>query len=192
MFSAEKKYQIGITGPLASVDLMLAQALANLGFSCIVFRHESYGPTDTRKELGYYFNGENTFAVESFSSPKEFVEKASPCKVLVSFGLGFLAAIRYLYPLKFLKNFPEIMNISTGADMAEFIDSGSLKARLFKHHLHSSKFNTVLPFPHAIKNTLKYKLPNTAFIPFIFPINEDEEIAFPNNETLTFFSSDTI
>lgn len=181
------KYQIGIIGPLVGMDLVMAQALTNSGFSCIVFRQTKNGTPDLEKELGYFYNKQAKFDIELFLSPFDFIKKARSCKVIVGFGLGFLAAIRYLYPTKFIAGFPPVMNISTGADMAEYISSGSAKARLLKHHLHTSPFNAALPFPHTIKNSLRYKIPNSAFIPFVFPINDNEEIFFPDNQTLTFF-----
>ncbi len=181
------KYQIGITGTLVGMDLVMAQALSNSGFSCVVFRNAEDGLPNLKEELGYFYNSAANFDVKLYSSPLDFIRNARSCNVLVGFGLGFLAAVRYLYPAKFCKNFPPIMNISTGADMAEFIDSKSIKARLYKHHLYTSAFNASLPFPHTIKNSLRYKIPNSAFIPFVFPINDNEEVFFPNNKVLTLF-----
>ncbi len=164
-----EKYDVGIVGSLCGFDLTLAEALSGRGLKCTVLRsreeeHTNRNVSGEITPLATFFKHFDVASVDYFDSSVAFVRKATNCKLILSVTLGVLQGLKYLYPCKYLRSFPPIINITTGADITELIELKSLKGLLYRHHLRSSALNWIAVYPHAIKNTIRFKLPNIAFM----------------------------
>ncbi|MBL8487348.1 MAG: glycosyltransferase [Rhodocyclaceae bacterium] len=167
-----------VVGPLANVDLALAEALSRNGLRCLVVRSARAGMPDP-------------------AAPPIPLRHLTSDRILANRGhLWFLARCRrvrfivsatgsllgFLGPLWFLRRWlgiPPHMNITTGADITEMALEGSLKGFLFRRLLRAAAFNWIPTTTHALAALRRLRLTNVAFMRFPMPLRGMADAAGP-------------
>ncbi|MBI9112703.1 glycosyltransferase [Maridesulfovibrio ferrireducens] len=182
----DKKYDIGIIGNICSVDLNTAESLAHLGLKTIVF--DTTNATKKNQVIDNFHKKEDIlYDVYRPTGSLDFFRMACLCHVIFSYTGAILGPLKKIYPLKFLPQFPPIINISTGSDIAEFLDEKSIKSFLFRLHLNTSPLNWMVEYPHALKNIQKYKIKNVHFMPFPAFRLPENKLPLPQNQDKIIF-----
>ncbi|WP_027720769.1 glycosyltransferase [Maridesulfovibrio zosterae] len=161
------KYDIGLVGSLCSCDIVTAVKLQNAGLKTVVLSKGRVSrsaniqsiPASIQKNL-------DKIDIINFNPGVDFYKKAKCCRLILSFSGSILGGLRECYPLKFLPDFPPIVNIATGSDVTEFINEQSFAARIYRNLLKTSPMNWMVEYPLALKFIQKYDIPNTYFMPF--------------------------
>lgn len=187
-----ERYDICIVGPLCGIDLTLAEAMAGRGLKCLVLRPRDEGHTNLNVSgqitaLTAFFQHYDPRDVRYFDTPVGFVRQAIGCRLVMSVTLGVLQGLRYLYPLRFVPGFPPVINITTGADITELAAERSIKGRLYRHHLRTSALNWVVVYPHGLKNALRLRLPNVAFLRLPFNVMDQPSTARASGDEIRLF-----
>lgn len=160
-----KEYDLGIVGDLCSVDVATAVAFKKRGLKVVVLTLN-----DKRKASEQSLPGHiRAMDIKTIDAKTrwEFAKNLMACRMILSFTGAAPCKLFYLYPLKFLPCFPPIANVATGADLTELLDSYLPLGIMYRFHLRTSPFNWIVEYPHALKNIIKYKIPNC--YPMKFP-----------------------
>ncbi|SMF33932.1 glycosyltransferase [Desulfovibrio gilichinskyi] len=181
-----KKYDVGIIGNLCTVDLNIANSLAELGVKVLVFS-KANSSSKGKTIDNYHNNSTAKYDIHNYRSSLDFYLQACSCKILLSFTGAVLGPMKKIYPLRFLPIFPPIINFATGSDITEFMGEKNLKSFLFRLHLRMSSMNCMVEYPHALKNILHYKIPKVYFMPFPAFRLPDKKLPFPDSKIKIIF-----
>jgi len=182
--------KIGVVGAICGYDFILAKALVRNGADTVVFRprpknrapgERNFSPEcspagELEKENIYYFR-----------SSWDFFRRARKCSLIVDINLGLISSLRYNYFLRFLSSFPPVINFTTGADITELIAQKKPLSYLYRLHLKTSSLTWAAPYPHAVKNLVRYRIFNTVFMRYPCYIAPEKPTPFKSGEEITFF-----
>lgn len=160
---------IAVCGLLCNNDIALAELLSRYGFSVRVLRQSSQKAINKENLPGdlKFFSYKN---IEYVESSLGFFSACRKVALVISINgyypamLGLKARILSFFLWKKI----QIINLTCGSDITEFVVSKTSSAIQYKKHLKKSFFNYISPYPHAIKNLGKLGLNNFAFYRFNF------------------------
>jgi len=165
-----REYDVFVCGPLAGCDEIMAAHLARVGFHVLLARHENERNSFT---LPTGYRGKQEIAKHvDLKSSLDTLYWARQCRMVVSFTGYFGFLLGRLWPLRKILGLPPIMAIATGSDTTEMLDCDTPEGRRFRQYLHMTRLNWCIPLPHALKNLIKYRIPNVVFMqgfPFLVP-----------------------
>jgi glycosyltransferase involved in cell wall biosynthesis len=165
-----KKKDVSIVGDLCNLDLFFAEHLSRVGLLCQVLRPSKYYDADktTLTTVSNYFKKyDPEKGVVYYKRSLDFYKLCCESRLVISFTLGIISALRYSYFLRFLK-FPPIINVATGSDVTELICKKTILGYVYRFHLRNSRINWCVPYPHALKNIIRFKIPRTVFMAYPF------------------------
>jgi glycosyltransferase involved in cell wall biosynthesis len=181
---------IVVCGVLCNNDIALAELLSRYGFSVKVLRQLAQKAISEDHLPGKlkYFSFKN---IKYIDGSLRFFYECSKANLVVSINgyypamMGFKAKLLSFFCFKKVN----VINLTCGSDITEFVVSNTVAGRNYRNHLIKSFFNYISPYPNAIKNLFVLGLSNFAFYRFNyyllgeFFINDKRE----EKEYFTFF-----
>ncbi len=185
----EKKYDLCIIGSLCDCDLVFAEHAARLGFKCLVIRKRNKSRYTSVPE-GYITSFDMK---DMITEPNIFnrIHLLKSAKLIVSLTGALMTHLKGLWPLRRVINLPPVINITTGADLGELVDQKGLVAHLYRSYLNYCDYNWILPWPHSVLNSIKYKVPRVILsngFPFIYNKEKQKDTSlYKTDRELTLF-----
>ncbi|HUU30165.1 MAG TPA: glycosyltransferase [archaeon] len=183
-------FQVGVIGRIVGYDYILAESVLKNGLSCVVFRpHDKNG-----SGLRDYCTRKSSFSeclgkenIYLFKTPLDLFRQAKKCRLIIDINLGLLSGLRHLFFLRFLPFFPPIINLTTGSDIMELIAQKRALSCLYRFHLKTSSLTWTAPYPHALKNLIRYKIFNAVFLRYPYYLERQELTGRKPGEEIIFF-----
>lgn len=173
-------FDVGVIGGLVSFDLTLADALARHGLRCSVAvtpgELERRAIATTVRPVAWSL--EDAF---EYRSPRELATWARRCRVVVSLTGALAFALGPLWFARAALRLPPVINFSTGSDVAELAVQSGRAAIVYRQYLRSVDLNWLVPYPSAIRNMIRLKIPRVVFMGFPYDIPRAEDGQEPHS-----------
>jgi glycosyltransferase involved in cell wall biosynthesis len=190
--SKDRTYDVLIIGELVCSDLVLAEHLTRRGLRCCVLRRylpDEKSETTEITTLSAYHTHFHERDILYYRNALDFLRVARKSRLIVSFTLSLVRALRTAWLGRHFLGLPPVVNITTGSDIAELALEKSLRAMLYHQYLRFVDLNWCLSYPYTLKNILALKVPNVVFISFPYYLVGDKAPEKVKRETgpLRFF-----
>jgi len=182
------KCDVVVLGDLVGNDLVFAEHLARRGLTVRVLRLERAGKTGP-PELSDYFTHLSAGDVVTARTPLGVLRAVKTGRLLVCFTGTLVGGLGPLWFVRHFLRLPPIVNATTGSDITEFAAGTSLGARAYRQYLRFVDLNWCVTYPHALKNILRFRIPNVVFmrLPYYLPFDAPAHGGARSGGRLRFF-----
>jgi glycosyltransferase involved in cell wall biosynthesis len=161
--------RLAVVGSLCSLDLVLANAIAEQGASVTVLRHASEMATVADElELLDHLSRAN---VQPFSRGVELLLRLREFDFVYSYtaAIGrYTSRFVWAYPALRRLGWPAYLNVCTGSDITELAHGTSREARVVRTTMRHAWINNVSNVPAALRGASRLGLRNVTAFPGVF------------------------
>lgn len=170
-----------IVGPLASFDILMANALERHGIECLVVRETALPDFDQLPAPLDHIKRERVI----LSKGKFWLYKtARKADHIISFSgsLPFMLG-KWWIPAYLSRSFPPIVNHTTGSDMTELIRENSRAGKIYRSLVRKAKRTILFPYPEMFESARRFKIVGPTYdlinFPYFLPNPRPQKIEGP-------------
>lgn len=164
-------HDILIYGDQCANDLQMGEFLSRRGLRVCVARKVREAGTVGIDLPGDFFRSLGPEQVVPVCKPGELLALARSARMVLTFTGALGLTLRWRWPLRKLLGLPPVLNYPTGSDFSELMAQDSPVARFYRYFVRTCDLNAAFAYPHILKNILRYKVDNIAFLrhPYLLP-----------------------
>lgn len=164
------EHDILVYGDLCANDLLLGEFLARKGLRVHVARKKRQGGNGVELPEGF-LQALGEADISHIGGPGDLVALARRSRMVLTFTGAFGFAMSWRWPLRRVLGLPPVFNYPTGSDFSETLGGSGPLSLFYRYFVRTCAMNAGFTYPHILKNILRRRVTNIAFVrhPYLLP-----------------------
>lgn len=180
-------HDVLVYGGQCANDLQMGEFLARRGLRVCVARKSEDSALSAIDLPSNFFSRLRRENIVYIRKPAELINLARTSRMVLTFtgSLGF--TLRWRWALRRLLGLPPVVNYPTGSDFSELLAQRTPVAWFYRYFVHTCDINAAFAYPHILKNILRYKIRNIAFLRHPYLLPDPKQVRLEEGRPLRFF-----